>query len=172
MPVFSFTHPTRLFMAKKQKKPAGNTIALNKKAKFDYLLQDKLEAGIVLLGWEVKSLRAGKMQLTDTYVIFQNGEAWLVGAQISPLATVSTHYVVEPNRSRKLLMHEKELAKLRQATEQKGYTVVATAMYWKQHLVKVEVALGKGKQLHDKRETEKERDWNRQKQRLFQTDTR
>jgi|SRR5690554_1666638 len=156
-------------MAKKRKKPTSNTIALNKKAKFDYQIEDRVEAGIVLLGWEVKSLRAGKAQLTDSFVIFQNGEAWLVGLQIAPLATVSTHYVVEPNRSRKLLMHQKELANLRQATEQKGYTVIATAMYWKQHLVKVEVALGKGKQLHDKRETEKERDWNRQKQRLFQT---
>ncbi|MDO3383783.1 SsrA-binding protein SmpB [Gilvimarinus algae] len=156
-------------MAKKQKsKPGSSTIALNKKAKFDYQLQDKLEAGIVLLGWEVKSARAGKVQLTDTYVIFQNGEAWLVGAQFSPLPTVSTHFVAEPMRSRKLLMHDRELARLQQAAEQKGYTVVATAMYWKQHLIKVEVALGKGKQLHDKRETEKERDWNRQKQRLFQ----
>ncbi|UTF60245.1 SsrA-binding protein SmpB [Gilvimarinus sp. DA14] len=158
-------------MAKKPKnKPGSSTIALNKKAKFDYQLQDRLEAGISLLGWEVKSARAGKVQLTDTYVIFQNGEAWLVGAQFSPLPTVSTHFVAEPMRSRKLLMHDRELSKYQQAAEQKGYTVVATAIYWKQHLIKVEIALGKGKQLHDKRETEKERDWNRQKQRLFQHD--
>ncbi len=160
-------------MAKKpKKKPGSNTIALNKKAKFDYQLQDRLEAGISLLGWEVKSAREGKAQLTDTYVIFQNGEAWLVGAQFAPLPTVSTHFVAEPMRSRKLLMHDRELAKYQQAAEQKGYTVVATAMYWKQHLIKVEIALGKGKQMHDKRETEKERDWNRQKQRLFQHDAK
>lgn len=156
-------------MAKKQNSKAGsNTIALNKKSRHDYVLQDKLEAGIALLGWEVKSARAGKVQLTDTYVIFQNGEAWLVGAQFTPLKTVSTHFVPETNRSRKLLMHDRELEKYQRATEQKGYTVVATAMYWKQHLIKVEVALGKGKQLHDKRESEKERDWSREKQRLFQ----
>ncbi|MBU2884478.1 SsrA-binding protein SmpB [Gilvimarinus agarilyticus] len=160
-------------MAKKQKsKSSSNTIALNKKSRHDYQLQDKLETGIALLGWEVKSAREGKVQLTDTYVIFQNGEAWLVGAQFTPLKTVSTHFVPENNRSRKLLMHSRELEKYQRAAEQKGFTVVATAMYWKQHLIKVEVALGKGKQLHDKRETEKERDWSREKQRLFQHNQR
>lgn len=152
----------------KKKQASGNTIALNKRAKFDYHLQDRTEAGIALLGWEVKSLRAGKVQLTDSYVIFKNGEAWLLGAQITPLATASTHFVTDPTRTRKLLLKSKEIDKLQQAAEQKGYTVVATALYWKAHLVKVEVALGKGKQEHDKRETEKERDWNRQKQRIMQ----
>lgn len=160
-------------MAKKQKSKSGsNTIALNKKSRHDYQLQDRLEAGIVLLGWEVKSAREGKVQLTDSYVIFQNGEAWLVGAQFTPLKTVSTHFVPETNRSRKLLMHNRELEKYQRAAEQKGFTVVATAMYWKQHLIKVEIALGKGKQLHDKRETEKARDWSREKQRLFQHNQR
>lgn len=155
-------------MSKSKRKPAGNTIALNKRAKFDYHLEDRIEAGIALLGWEVKSLRAGKVQLTDSYVIFKDGEAWLLGAQITPLPTVSTHFVADPIRTRKLLLKHREISRLQQAAEQKGYAVVATAMYWKAHLVKIEIALGKGKQLHDKRETEKERDWNRQKQRLVQ----
>lgn len=159
-------------MAKKQKKPSGNTIALNKKAKFDYHLEDRTEAGIALLGWEVKSLRAGKVQLTDSYVLFKDGEAWLLGAHISPLTSASTHFVTDPIRTRKLLLKRKELAKLQQAAEQKGYTVVATALYWKGHLVKCEVALGKGKQEHDKRQTEKEREWGRQKQRLLQSANR
>lgn len=155
-------------MGKKGKKPSGNTIALNKKAKFDFALEERIEAGLSLLGWEVKSLREGKAQLTDSYVIFKNGEAWLLGAHITPLPTASTHFVTDPTRTRKLLLKAKEISKLRAATEQKGYTVVATALYWKSHLVKCEIALGKGKQLHDKRETEKARDWNRQKRRILQ----
>lgn len=155
-------------MAKKQNKNSGNTIALNKKAKFDYELHERFEAGVALLGWEVKSLRAGKVQLTDTYVIFKDGEAWLLGSQITPLATASTHFVTDPTRTRKLLLNRRELTRLQDAVEQKGYTVVATALYWKTHLVKCEVAIAKGKQQHDKRETEKDRDWARQKQRIFQ----
>ncbi len=155
-------------MAKKKPKPSGNTIVLNKKARFDYHLSDKYEAGIALQGWEVKSLREGKVQLVDSHVFFKNGEAWLLNAMINPLNTVSTHFVVEPTRQRKLLLHNKEIIKLQQAVEQKDYTCVATAMYWKGHLVKCEIALAKGKKMHDKRETEKQRDWNREKQRLFQ----
>jgi SsrA-binding protein len=155
-------------MAKKHKRSTpDNTIAQNKKARFDYQLSDKLEAGLALQGWEVKSLRAGKGQLTDSYVLFKDGEAWLLGAQIQPLASASTHFVTDPTRTRKLLLKHKEIANLQQATDQKGYTVVATALYWKKHMVKCQVALGKGKQLHDKRQTEKERDWNRQKQRIM-----
>ena len=120
------------------------------------------------MGWEVKSLRAGKVQLTDTYVIFKNGEAWLLGSQITPLATASTHFVTDPLRTRKLLLNRRELTRLQEAVEQKGYTVVATALYWKTHMVKCEIAIAKGKQQHDKRETEKDRDWARQKQRIFQ----
>lgn len=156
-------------MAKKQNKSSGNTIALNKKAKFDYELHERFEAGVALLGWEVKSLRAGKVQLTDTYVFFKNGEAWLLGSQITPLATASTHFVTDPTRTRKLLLNRRELTRLQEAVEQKGYTVVATALYWKTHLVKCEIAIAKGKQLHDKRDTEKNRDWERQKQRIFQS---
>lgn len=153
-------------MAKKPKKPS-NTIAQNKKARFDYQIEDRIEAGLQLQGWEVKSLRAGKAQLTDSYVIFKDGEAWLLGAQIQPLPTASTHFVVDPIRTRKLLLKASEIAKLQAATEQKGYTVVATDLYWKGHLVKCKIALAKGKQAHDKRATEKERDWNREKSRIL-----
>ncbi|MAZ89619.1 MAG: SsrA-binding protein, partial [Cellvibrionaceae bacterium] len=128
-------------MAKKKPKQSSNTIALNKKARFDFHLSDKFEAGIALQGWEVKSLREGKVQIVDTHVFFKNGEAWLLNAQISPLNTVSTHFVVEPTRQRKLLLHKKEIAKLDQAVSQKDYTCVATALYWKGHMVKCEIAL-------------------------------
>lgn len=153
-------------MAKKQKSNP-NTIAQNKRARFDFQISDNLEAGVTLTGWEVKSIRAGKAQLTDSYVWFKNGEAFLLNAQIQPLNTASTHFVTEPTRPRKLLLKRKEIARLQRAAEQQGYTVVALSLYWKGHLVKCEVALGKGKQQHDKRETEKQRDWNRQKQRIF-----
>jgi SsrA-binding protein len=157
-------------MAKKKKPNTGTTIAQNKRARFDFELEERFEAGIALLGWEVKSLRAGKAQLVDSYVLFKNGEAWLFGAQIMPLPSASTHFVTDPIRTRKLLLKQREISRLQEAAEQKGYTVVATALYWKGHLVKCEIALAKGKQLHDKRETEKERDWAREKQRLFQRD--
>lgn len=146
--------------------PQNATIALNKKARFDYSLEEKFEAGVALQGWEVKSLRAGKCQITDTYVLLKNGEAFLIGGLITPINTISTHFVIDPRRTRKLLLKKRELNKLIGATQQKGYTCVCTAMYWKNHLVKVEIALAKGKQNHDKRETEKERDWNREKQRV------
>lgn len=156
-------------MAKK-KQNTGTTIAQNKRARFDYDLQDRFEAGVVLLGWEVKSLRAGKVQLVDSYVFLKNGEAWLFGAQISPLPSASTHFVTDPTRTRKLLLKQREIARLQEAAQQKGYTVVATKLYWKEHLVKCEIAMAKGKQEHDKRETEKDRDWAREKQRIFQRD--
>jgi SsrA-binding protein len=156
-------------MAKKPQKNPSKTIALNKRAKFDYELFERIEAGVALLGWEVKSLRAGKGQLTDCYVIFKNNEAWLQATQIQPISTISTHFVVDPYRNRKLLLNRREINRLQEASEQKGYTIVATALYWKDHLIKCEVALAKGKQEHDKRNTEKERDWAREKQRIFQT---
>lgn len=155
-------------MAKKPKnKQTDSSIAQNKRARHDYHLVEKFEAGLALQGWEVKSIRAGKAQLTDSYVFLKNGEAFLIGAHITPLNTVSTHYVTDPTRTRKLLLHEKELSKLFNAVNQKGYTCVATALYWKRHLVKCEIALAKGKQAHDKRESEKDRDWKRQKERLM-----
>jgi len=156
-------------MTKKAQKIQGTTIALNKKAKFDYELHDRFEAGIALLGWEIKSLRAGKGNITDCYVVFKNNEAFLQAAQIQPLLSASTHFVTDPFRNRKLLLNRREISRLQEAVEQKGYTVVPTALYWKEHLIKLEIAIAKGKQLHDKRETEKERDWARDKQRLFQT---
>lgn len=154
-------------MAKKPKTP-DNNIAQNKRARFDFHINEKFEAGLSLQGWEVKSLRAGKGQITDSYVHIKDGEAWLLNAQIQPINTISTHFVVEPNRQRKLLLNRKELNKLAMATEQKGQTVVALALYWKRHMVKCQIAIASGKKQHDKRQTEKERDWNRQKQRVMQ----
>jgi SsrA-binding protein len=154
-------------MTKKKPKAQSNTIALNKKAKHNYFLEEKFEAGIALMGWEVKSLRDGKVNLTDTYVLIQNSEAWLIGTNITPLATASTHYVTEPIRSRKLLLNRRELDKLEAGVNQKGHTCVCTALYWKNHLVKCEIALAKGKADFDKRQDEKERDWDRQKQRIM-----
>lgn len=157
-------------MAKKdKKKPASNTIALNKKARHDYNLEERYEAGLVLEGWEVKSLRAGKVQLRDSYILIQNNEAYLFGTTITPLPTASTHIKPEPQRNRKLLMHRTELNKLIGAVERKGFTLVATALYWKHGKAKLEIALAKGKQSHDKRATEKNRDWARQKQRMLKT---
>ena len=153
-------------MAKKPKVPSNN-IAQNKRARFDYHIETKFEAGVALQGWEVKSLREGRGQITDTYVIIQNSEAWLVSAQIQPLNTVSTHYVVDPQRTRKLLLNRRELNKLAEAKDQKGKTIVALSLYWKKHLVKCEIAIASGKKQHDKRDTEKQRDWNRQKQRIM-----
>lgn len=154
-------------MAAKKGKAPANVIAQNKRARFDFEFLDDFEAGIALEGWEVKALRAGKAQLTDSYVLMKDGEAWLLGAQITPLATTSSHVHADPTRTRKLLLHEKELAKLRTATAQKGQTCVCTRLYWKKHLVKARIVLARGKQTQDKRETAKERDWARQKQRVL-----
>ena len=154
-------------MASKKGENSGSTIVLNRKARHDFFLEDKFEAGIALEGWEVKSLRAGRVQIRDSYVLLKNGEAYLFGALITPLPTASTHIHPDPQRTRKLLLHRRELDKLIGAVERKGYTVVTTAMYWKHGRAKVEVALAKGKQAHDRRETEKQRDWQLQKQRLM-----
>ena len=153
-------------MSKKKPKAPSNVIAQNKRARFDYTLLEDFEAGIALAGWEVKSLRAGKAQLTDSYVLMKNGEAFLLGAQITPLETASTHYVADPIRTRKLLLNKRELAKILAATSQKGQTCVCTQLYWKGHLIKARIALAQGKQSHDKRDTQKEREWSRQKQRI------
>ncbi|MEX2515440.1 MAG: SsrA-binding protein SmpB [Gammaproteobacteria bacterium] len=154
---------------KADKKNTGSTIALNKKARHDYFIEDRLEAGIALEGWEVKSLRAGKAQISESYVLLKDNEAWLFGALITPLQTASTHIQPDPTRTRKLLLHRQEISKLIGATERKGYTVVATAMYWKQGRAKVEIGLAKGKKEYDKRAVDKERDWDRQKQRLLRS---
>lgn len=155
-------------MAKTKKKGhGGKVIAQNKLARHEYFIEDIYEAGLVLEGWEVKSLRDGRLQLKESYITIKNGEAWLLNAHISPLPTVSTHIKPNPTRSRKLLLHDYELSRLVGAIDQKGYTLVATQMYWKNNRAKLEVGLGKGKKLHDKRATEKERDWNREKQRMM-----
>ncbi len=153
---------------KKTKQNTGSsTIALNKKARHDFSIEDRFEAGLVLEGWEVKSLRAGKIQLVDSYVIIKNGEAWLLGCLINPLLAASTHIHPEATRTRKLLLHRDELNKLIGAVERKGYTVVPLAMYWKHGRAKLEIGLAKGKKEHDKRATEKDRDWAREKQRIL-----
>ena len=148
------------------KKSADNTIAQNKRARFEYHLLDTFEAGVALMGWEVKALRAGRVQLTDSFVVMTKGEAFLLGAQLSPLDTVSTHYVVEKARSRKLLLHKKELAKLNQAITQQIQTCVCTSLYWKGNFVKAKISIAQGKKQHDKRDTERQRDWQRDKARI------
>lgn len=148
---------------------ATANIVVNKKARHDYFIEDRFEAGIALEGWEVKSLRAGRVQLVDSYVIIKNNEAFLIGALITPLPTVSTHYEPDPRRTRKLLLHREELNKLIGAVERKGYTLLALSMYWKRGLCKVELGLAKGKQAHDKRNTERERDWQRERSRLLKS---
>lgn len=152
----------------KSKSPA--TIALNKKSRHDYFIEEKFEAGVVLTGWEVKSLRAGKVQLTESYCLLKDGEAWLLGAHITPLKTASTHVIADPTRTRKLLLHKRELGKIFAATQQKGHTCVTLSLYWKHNKVKCGIALAKGKQDHDKRATEKDRDWDREKQRVMRHD--
>jgi SsrA-binding protein len=156
-------------MAKKAKKKnsGGNTIALNKKAGHDFFIEDRYEAGIALQGWEVKSLREGRAQIKESYITIKEGEAFLFGAHIVPLATASTHVHTDPTRTRKLLLHRSELNKLIGLVERKGYTLVPTAMYWKKGLAKVEIGLAKGKKQHDKRASDKDRDWKREKERLF-----
>ena len=143
-----------------------NTIAQNKRAYHDYFIQEKFEAGLVLTGWEVKSIRSGNAQLVDSYIFLKDGEAWLIGAHIEPLKNASTHVIAEPTRYRKLLLIKKELSKLFMATQQKGFTCVALSLYWKKHLIKCQIGLAKGKKDHDKRASEKDRDWQRQKQRI------
>jgi len=157
-------------MAKKSKtvKGAGSsTIVTNKKARHDYFIEERLEGGLALEGWAVKSLRAGKVQLVDSYVFIKDGEAWISNMLITPLQTASTHIHPEPTRIRKLLLHRTEIDTLIGAVERKGYTLIALSLYWKKGRIKVEVGLAKGKQAHDKRASEKERDWKREKQRLM-----
>jgi SsrA-binding protein len=152
-----------------KKKPTGDsaTIAVNKKARFEYFIEDTFEAGLVLRGWEVKSLRAGRINLTEAYVILRNGEAYLIGCNIPPLATASTHVNPDPTRTRKLLLHQHELAKLVGAIEQRGYTVVPLDLHWSRGNAKLRIGLAKGKKQHDKRADKKERDWQREKARLL-----
>jgi SsrA-binding protein len=152
-------------MTKKQK--SEGTIAENRKARHEFSIDEHFEAGLVLRGWEIKSLRAGRVQLDQSYVLLKGGEAFLFGALITPLLTASTHIVAEPQRTRKLLLKQRELSKLIGSVERKGYTLIPLRMYWKNNYVKLDIALAKGKKLHDKRADEKNKDWARQKQRLL-----
>ena len=156
-------------MARKSAKQPANTIAVNRRARFDYFIEDTYEAGLVLEGWEVKSLRAGSAQLTETYVHVRGGEAWLIGMRITPLQTASTHVKADPNRTRKLLLNRREIDHLTGLVERRGYTVVALEVYWKKGRVKLKLGLAKGKKQHDKRSTEKDRDWARDRARILKS---
>lgn len=145
----------------------SSTIALNKRARFEYHLDERIEAGIALEGWEVKSLRAGKIQFGESYVLLKSGEAFLFGCLITPLTSASTHVKADPMRNRRLLLHRREIDRLIGLVERKGQTIVPTAMYWSKGKVKVEIAVARGKQTHDKRQAQKDRDWQRQKGRLL-----
>ena len=154
-------------MAKKSDQPSS--IAQNKKARFDYFIEDRLEAGLALQGWEVKSMRAGKAQLTDAFAILREGEAWLLGSHIAPLNTTSTHVVADPKRIRKLLLNRREIDRLTGLVDRKGYTLVALELYWSKNRAKLAIGLAKGKKQHDKRDTEKDRDWERDRARVMKT---
>lgn len=155
-------------MSKKPNKSNdGGTIAQNRKARHDYFLQDRFEGGMALQGWEIKSIRQGKANLTDSYVILKNGEAYLFGSVITPLNSASSHVICDPERSRKLLLNKRELNKLIGAVERDGFTLIATAMYWKGPWVKLEFYLAKGKREFDKRDDIKDRDWSREKERMM-----
>jgi SsrA-binding protein len=138
----------------------------NRKARHDYQIEQTFEAGLVLAGWEIKSLRAGKAQLAESHVIIKHGEAFLLNSHFAPLTTVSTHIQAIPDRTRKLLLHKKELDKLIGAVERKGYAIIPLNLHWKHNKVKIDIALAKGKKQYDKREDIKQRDWTRQKQKL------
>ena len=160
-------------MAKaKDKDKQGGTIALNKRARHEYHIDQRFEAGVELQGWEVKSLRAGRINFGDSYAMVIQNKIQLVGTSIPPLISASTHVVANDRRTRKLLLHRAEIDTLIGAVERKGYTLIPMAMYWKGNKVKVEIGLAKGKQAHDKRETEKERDWQREKQRTMRAHNR
>lgn len=156
-------------MSKKTNEPGSSTIAQNKKAWHDYFIESKYEAGLALEGWEVKSLRAGRVQLKESYVIVKDGQVYLFGAHISPLTSASTHVHPDPTRTRKLLLHAEEISRLIGSVERKGYTMVPLSLYWKRGKAKLEIGLAKGKQLHDKRATLKEREQDREAQRALKS---
>jgi len=145
----------------------SSQIAENRKARHDYFVEETFEAGLSLQGWEVKSIREGRVQLKESYVLVKNGELYLFGTHISPLATASTHYPIDPVRNRKLLLHRKEISYLIGAVDRKGFTLVPLKLYWKSGRVKLCIALGKGKKQFDKRETIKQREWDREHGRIM-----
>ncbi len=154
-------------MARTAPKSSSALVAENRKARHDYFIEERLEAGLALQGWEVKSLRAGRAQLTESYVVVSHGEVFLVGAHVTPLISTSTHVIANPTRQRKLLLKRAEIDRLVGAVERAGYTLVPLELYWKAGRAKLKIGLAKGKKQHDKRATEKERDWRRDKARLL-----
>ena len=166
-PFSSITALLQTTMGKKNKKTSDNTIAVNRLARHDYFIEDEVEVGMALEGWEVKSLRANNLQLRESYVMIKNGEIWLINAHISPLATASTHVKPDPTRTRKLLAHRREIDRLAGLVERKGYTLTALSAYWIRGRAKLKLGLVKGKKLHDKRASTKERDWQRDKARIM-----
>jgi SsrA-binding protein len=148
------------------------TIAVNRRARHDYFIDERYEAGLALKGWEVKALRAGRLQLGEGYVMMKNDEAWLLGSHITPLNSASTHVVPDPTRTRKLLLKRRELDHLVGAAERKGYALIPLSMYWKDGRAKLEIGLARGKKQHDKRETEKDRDWQRDRARVLRARNR
>ncbi len=154
-------------MAKDTQEDGKALIAENRKARHDYFIEDRYEAGLSLMGWEVKSLRAGRAQLTEAYVVIRGGEMFLIGAHLSPLNSASTHVIADPTRSRKLLLNRVEIDRLVGSVERDGYTIVPLELYWKQGRAKLRIGLAKGKKQHDKRATEKDRDWQRDKARVL-----
>ena len=153
--------------AKKSSAKDNPLIADNRRARHDYFIEESYEAGLSLMGWEVKSLRAGRAQIKESYVFLKDAEAYLFGAHISPLPTASTHVIPDPIRTRKLLLNRAELNRLIGAVERRGYTLIPLELYWKNGRVKLKLGLAKGKKEHDKRDTSKERDWQREKSRLM-----
>ena len=150
-----------------QKSIPSRDIARNKKAFHDYFIETKFEAGLVLEGWEVKSIRAGRTQLKESYVLLKDGEAWLLGAHISPLISASSHIDPDPIRTRKLLLNRREISKLQKAKDRQGYAIVPLDLHWSRDYIKATIAIAKGKKLHDKRHSAKEKDWQRQQERNF-----
>jgi len=143
------------------------SIVQNRKAFHDYFVEERYEAGLALEGWEVKAIRAGRVQIADAYVVVRNAALWLLGAHVSPLPTVSTHFTPDPTRTRKLLMHAEEIKRLIGKVEQRGYTLIPLDMHYRKGRIKLEIALARGKLKHDKRASEREREWQRDKQRLL-----
>jgi len=160
--------PLEWMMARK-KEAAPGRIAENRKARHEFFIDERYEAGMALQGWEVKALRAGRLQLQEAYVLLKHGEAWLFGAHVSPLPTVSTHVVADPTRSRKLLLHRRQIDALIGAVERKGFTLIPLAAYWKDGKAKLEVGLARGKKQHDKRAVDRERDWERERARVMKS---
>lgn len=151
----------------KKPTPSQNQIASNKRAYHDYFIEDHYEAGLVLQGWEVKSLRAGRAHLKESYVLLHGGEAFLFGCHMSPLTSASTHVDADPIRTRKLLLHKAEISRLIGAAERKGYALIPLTLYWKRNRIKLDIGLARGKKEYDKRATDKDRDWDRDKQRFM-----